>query len=62
MMILMLPTIHGCASLGAGADVWCQTNDPRRPTEVEYEAMDRQSREDMRTHNAYGAARCGWRA
>jgi hypothetical protein len=58
MLILMTPMLHGCVS--ASSDVWCLTNVPRQPTEAEYAGMDRQSRERMRTHNAYGAKRCGW--
>lgn len=60
MMSLMLPTLHGCAG-SASADVWCLTNEARRPTEAEYVAMDTASKAAMRTHNAYGAARCGWK-
>lgn len=56
----MLPMLHGCAS-GASADVWCLTNEARRPTEAEYVAMDTTSKAAMRTHNAYGAERCGWK-
>ena len=58
MLISTLLTIHGCASAG---DVWCLTNEPERPTEAEYAAKDRQSKERMRTHNAYGQQHCGWR-
>jgi len=53
-------TIAGCVS--TSADVWCKTNDPRRPTEAEYAGMDRVSREKMRTHNEYGVKLCGWKA
>lgn len=58
MLSLMLPMIYGCASAG---DVWCQTNEPRRPTEAEYAGMDRISKEQMQNHNQYGTRRFGWR-
>lgn len=61
MTIWMLPTIHGCASTGVSADVWCRTNEPIRPTAEEYAAKDRASKERMAVHNAYGIERCGWR-
>ena len=51
MLSSMTLTLLGCVS--AGSDVWCRTNDPRQPTEAEYAAMDRASKEKMRTHNAY---------
>lgn len=41
--------------------MWCQTNEPRRPTEAEYAGMDRQSKMQMHTFNEYGAKRCGWK-
>lgn len=60
MLISTLPMLPGC--VGSGNDVWCQTNDPVRPTAAEYAGMDRQSKQRMRTHNAYGVKLCGWKA
>lgn len=53
--------IHGCATVPASADVWCQTNSPERPTPEEYAAKDRASKERMAVKNAYGVRHCGWR-
>ncbi len=52
-------TVLGCVP--AGSDVWCLTNKPRVPTDVEYAVMDRAGKEDMRVHNLYGQRRCGWK-
>ena len=58
MLISIGLTVLGCASK-AEPD-WCLTNSPRMPTEAEYAVMDRQAKEDMRSHNAKGEKWCGW--
>lgn len=59
--ILTAITLLGCAATAQGPDVWCSTNRPRTPTAAEYAGMDRASKEDMRTHNTFGAKQCGWK-
>lgn len=55
--LLTATTLAGCAS---SQPDWCFTNSPRTPTLAEYQAMDRQAKEDMRSHNAKGEKWCGW--
>lgn len=41
--------------------VWCDHNEPRRPSVATIDAMSRPELDELNAFNAKGAAWCGWK-
>ncbi|RWN51929.1 hypothetical protein [Mesorhizobium sp.] len=56
--------LAGCATtapIGNPREVWCDHNQPRRPSLAVVQAMSRPELDEMNSFNAQGAMWCGWR-
>lgn len=51
------PPIEASSAVG----FWCRTNDPEQPTRAQYASFSLKQKQQMATHNGYGAAHCGWK-
>lgn len=55
--------LAGCTAIQPVEDprkVWCDENQPRRPTQPVLDAMTRPEINEMNAHNAKGVQWCGW--
>jgi len=63
--LILAVFLAGCTSVSQPVqnprEVWCDTNQPRRPTVSVIEAMSRDELDEMNAYNARGTAWCGWR-
>lgn len=64
-LILAALVLAGCATTPAPVQnprqVWCDTNQPRRPSVASVEAMQREELDEINAYNRQGSAWCGWR-
>lgn len=65
-LILLALSLAGCAALPAPAPVqeprrvWCDHNEPRRPSPAAVSAMSRAELDEVNIHNLTGLEWCGW--
>lgn len=63
-LILACVLLAGCETVPAPVEnprrVWCDHNEPRRPTRAAFEAMSRADLDEMNAHNKKGVEWCRW--
>jgi hypothetical protein len=66
ILVALFGIIAGCASMPRHQTddprgIWCEHNQPRRPTPPVVAAMSRPELDEMNAHNQKGVEWCGWR-
>lgn len=62
--LILCLALAGCvtsAPVDNPRQVWCDHNQPRRPSQAVFEVMTRAELDAMNIHNGKGAAWCGWK-
>lgn len=62
--LILCLVLGGCsttAPIGNPREVWCDHNQPRRPSLAVVQTMSRAELDEMNSFNAQGAKWCGWR-
>ncbi|GLS41013.1 hypothetical protein GCM10010869_66100 [Mesorhizobium tianshanense] len=60
--LILCLLLAGCTTpVSPARQVWCDHNEPRRPSAVVVAAMTRPELDEVNAYNGKGARWCGWR-
>lgn len=65
LTLIAVLLISGCGHMPVPVEdpraVWCEHNQPRRPTPAVIDTMSRPELDEMNAHNWKGVEWCGWK-